>query len=511
MKKNRSFLLIIFTIMACSMLNPSQVDKSWGSGILMCIYGRVINSDTGEGVAGTEIIIHGKSHIAILSTITNENGDFCIKKVPEGFYTISRRAILRTCPEDLIIKSIPDEINVPVRKNIYGLEIVLHKGPAVCGKVFGPDGVTPIKGAAIAVDAWFRGRKKFVYTDEDGRYTARGLVEGKRMVVAEKEGYAIEAASVDLQAGEMVEDVNFILGRGKISVKGKITSADTNQGLQNATIYFIYTLEGPKYSGGFDESDEDGNYSLMGLQEPGKFKVNIIIEEYESIRTEVELKIGENILDFTLQPELVKKKTEETALESSGASTNTQNCQNCVIDENKLEEGQKLVCKNLSENNVYKKCIDADTITCMRNRCDSDSNKRNYVIVCTNDDCKTDTSDSRNNTWGYITPESVNMDEKEKGIIYVCINNNKGSDTKQFEQILVHELFHLCDKQGTEISAYIRGFCSDWRAYQMMVCLNEGNKDNDKVKYYERKASENENECKRLRKNKIMSFQSNCA
>jgi hypothetical protein len=307
--KNRLFLLIIFFITACSILSFSQVDKSWGSGILMSVCGRVINSDTGEGVAGTEIIIHGKSHVAILSTFTDKNGDFCIRKVPEGYYTISRRAILRTCPGELIIKSILDEIEVHVGKNIHGLEIVLHKGPAVSGRVFGPDGVTPIKGAAVSLDKWFRGRKEKVYTDEDGKYTAKGLVEGERMVFADKNGYAFESVTVNLKAGEMVENVDFILGRGKISVKGKIITADTNQGLKNAYISFMYTLIGPKYSDGCAETDEDGNYSIIGLLEPGKFEVSIIVEEYEFNDIEVELKIGENILDFKLEPELTEKKT----------------------------------------------------------------------------------------------------------------------------------------------------------------------------------------------------------
>ena len=501
--KNRLFWLTLF-IIACSMLNYTQVDKSWGSGILMKVCGRVINSDTGEGVASTEIIIHGKSHVAILSTFTDKNGYFCIRKVPEGFYTISRRAILRTCPGELIIKSIPDEIEVPVGKNIHELEILLHKGPAVSGRVFGPDGVTPIKGAAVSLDEWFRGRKEKVYTDDDGRYTAKGLVEGERMVFAEKDGYALEAATVNLQAGEVLENVNFILGRGKISVKGKIITADTNQGLKNAYISFMYTLIGPKYSDGFAETDEDGNYSLIGLLEPGRFKVTIILEEYESLRTEVELKIGENILDFKLQPKLSKKKTRETALESRGASSNTQNCHNCVIDENKLEEGQKLLCKNLSENNIYIKCIDPGTLNCMRNRCDSDSNKRNYVIVCTNEYCDTNPDDSRNNTKGYVSLGSVNMDENAEGRVYVCINNNKGSGAKQFEQILIHELFHLCDKQAKDVSAYVRGICSDWRDYQMMFCIY-------RTEYYKNKAKEYGEKCNRLRKNKAMSFHYNFA
>jgi hypothetical protein len=463
----------------------------------MSVCGRVINSDTGEGVEGTEIIIHGKFHVAILSTVTDKNGDFCIRKVPEGFYTISRRAILRTCPGELIIKSISDEIEVHVGKNIHELEILLHKGPSVSGRVFGPDGVTPIKGAAIALDVWFHGRKKFVYTDDDGRYTAKGLVDGQRTVLAEKDGYAIEAVSVDLQAGETVENVNFILGSGKISVNGKITAADTNIGIKNAKLYFIYTLEGPKYSGGFAKTDEDGNYSLIGLLEPGKFEVSIILEGYEFNETEFELKSGKNILDFKLEPKLDKKKTRKISLESRGASSNTLNCQNCVIDENKLEEGQEDACKNLSTNNDYIKCIDTNTLTCMRNRCDS--KKRNYVIVCTNDDCETDPDDSRNNTKGYVSLGSVNMDENAGAIIHVCINNNKGSDKKQFEKLLIHELFHLCDKQAKEQSAYVRGICSDWRDYQMMFCIY-------KNEYYEDKAKEFKNECKRLKKNKTMSF-----
>jgi hypothetical protein len=487
--KNPIFLLVIFSIMASSMLNPGQVDKSWGSGILMSVCGRVVNSDTGEGVAGTEIIIHGKSHVAILSAITNKNGDFFIRRVPEGFYTISRRAILRTCPGDLIIKSIPDEVKVPVGRNIYRLEIVLHKGPVVSGRVFGPDGVTPLKGASVAVDAWFHGRKKYVFTDEGGRYTARGLVEGKRMVIAEKEGYALEAVSVDLKAGEMVENVNFILGTGKISVKGKIASADTNQGLKDATIDFIYTLVGPKYSAGSAVTDIDGNYSLIGLLEPGKFEVCIILEEYEIIETEVELKIGENVLDFKLQPKLSKKKTRKISLESRGASSNTQNCHSCEIDEDELEKGQEDACKNLSTNSDYIKCIkDPGTLNCMRNRCQ----RKNYVIVCTNKDCETDPDDSSNNTNGYVSLGSVNMDENAGGIIHICINNNKGSDAKQFEKILVHELFHLCDKQATEVSAYIRYFCSEWRNLQMMFCIY-------KSEYYKKKARKNKRECNRLK------------
>jgi hypothetical protein len=494
--KNRLFILIIFLTIAGSMSSYTQVDKSWGSGILMKVCGRVINSDTGEGVAGTEIIIHGKSHVAILSTFTYPNGEFCIRKLPEGFYTISRRAILRTCPGELIIKSIPGEIEVHVGKNIHGLEIVLHKGPAVSGRVFGPDGVTPIKGAAVSLDAWFHGRKKFVYTDENGIYTAKGLVEGERMVIAEKDGYALEAATVNLQAGEMLENVNFILGRGKISVKGKIAAADTNQGLKNAAIDFIYTSVGSKYSAGFAETDEEGNYSIIGLLEPGKFEVCIILEEYEIIETEVELKSGENIFDFKLEPKLDKKKTSKISLESRGASSNTQNCHNCEIDEDELEKGQEEVCKNLSTNSVYIKCIkDPGTLNCMRNRCQ----RKNYVIVCTNKDCETDPDDSSNNTKGYVSLGSVNMDENAGAIIHVCIKNNKESEAKQFEEILIHELFHLCDKQAVEPSAYVSYYCSEWRAYRMMFCIY-------KSENYKKKARENKRECDRLKKNKTMSY-----
>jgi hypothetical protein len=497
--KNRLFLLIIFLITIGSILSFSQVDKSWGSGILMFVCGKVINSDTGEGVPGTEIIIHGKSHVAILSTFTDKNGYFCIRKVPEGFYTISRSAILRTCPGELIIKSIPAEIEVPVGKNIHGLEIVLHKGPSVSGRVFGPDGLTPIKGAAISLDEWFHGRKEKVYTDEDGRYTAKGLVEGERMVFAKKGGYAIGAATVELQAGEMVENVNFILGRGKISVKGKITAADTNQGLKNAAIDFMYKLLGPKYSVGFAETDKDGNYSIIGLLEPGKFESCIILEGYEIIETEIELKIGENILDFKLQPKLSKKKTRETAFDSKGASSNTQNCHNCEINEDELEKGQEEACKNLSTNSDYIKCIkDPGTLNCMRNRCQ----RKNYVIVCTNKDCETDPDDSSNNTNGYVSLGSVNMDENAGEIIHVCIKNNKESDAKQFEQILIHELFHLCDKHATEQSAYVKGICSDWRNYQMMFCIYNN-------EYYKKKEREREWDCNRLKSKKTISFQSN--
>jgi hypothetical protein len=84
------------------------------------------------------------------------------------------------------------------------------------------------------------------------------------------------------------------------------------------------------------------------------------------------------------------------------------------------------------------------------------------------------------------------MDENAEGRVYVCINNNKGSDAKQFEKILVHELFHLCDKQATEPSAYIRYFCSEWRNLQMMFCIY-------KNENYKNDATKNEKECNRLK------------
>ncbi|MCP4148231.1 MAG: hypothetical protein GY757_10825, partial [bacterium] len=186
--------------------------------------------------------------------------------------------------------------------------------------MFHSDGITPAKRAAISRARWFHGRAKYVYTDENGKYTIIGLSGGRKQVLADLDGYTVISGEVDVQVGKAVENIDFILGQGKISVKGKILSAIDNREIENATIFFLSRKTGEKYSGGEDKSDNNGNYSILGFLEPGKFKVSIIHDEFVSIRTEVELKPGENNLDFEMQPEKAsEKKMSRTSADAMGS------------------------------------------------------------------------------------------------------------------------------------------------------------------------------------------------
>ncbi|MCP4156597.1 MAG: carboxypeptidase regulatory-like domain-containing protein [bacterium] len=188
------------------------------------------------------------------------------------------------------------------------IKIYLKKGGSISGRVFHPDGITPAKRAAVSRARWFYGRAENVYTDENGKYTIIGLSGGRKQVLADLDGYTVELREVDVQVGKAVENIDFILGQGKVSVKGKILSATDNREIENAKIYFFSRMTGEKYSGGDDRSDNNGNYSILGFLEPGKFEVSIIHEEYEILETVVELKPGENNLDFEMQPEKASEK-----------------------------------------------------------------------------------------------------------------------------------------------------------------------------------------------------------
>ncbi|MCP4151697.1 MAG: hypothetical protein GY757_28395, partial [bacterium] len=311
-EKGFSFIIILlFLVLGCSFFARTaneQRRKYTGSGLYMMVCGKIINRDTGKGVPGVDVMILGEG---IHRTVSDRNGNFCFLKVPHGEYGFSSMSIHATCPEDLFIDSLPGEITVMDGKNIMNIKIYLKKGGSISGRVFHPDGITPVKRVRISRDKWFYGRTQYVYTDGNGRYEIIGLNSGSKNVLARIDGYAFEARKVDVYEGKTVENVDFILGRGKVSVKGKILSNMDNQEIPKAKIFFHAFKTGENYTGGSDNSNKNGKYSVIGLLGPGKFEVCIIHEEYEILETVVELKPGDNNFDFKLEPEKASKKNSQ--------------------------------------------------------------------------------------------------------------------------------------------------------------------------------------------------------
>lgn len=289
----------------------TQRDQDTSSENYISISGRIINRETGKGIPGLDIEIfniHGGNDFECK---TDQDGNFKIENVPKGVYTFETFKLYSGCPKDLVFTEMPKDIDVSSGKSIKNLKIYLQRGAIISGYVYGPDGVTPLKNIELEISPWPSRVSSTTVTDDKGKYIFTGIEGGKMTIFQNSPGYEIESVCRKVKPGNTYENVNFILGTGKVSVKGKVVSAENNQVVTGAHVYFMYRKIYENYSSGVAETDSNGDYSLLGLKYPGTFQLSIVKEGYQSKNHGVELNWGENILDFILYPVKKIEKEEE--------------------------------------------------------------------------------------------------------------------------------------------------------------------------------------------------------
>ena len=456
---NLAGLLILVLIFSfCFNLFGTGAENS-ANGIYMKVSGKVIQSETGKGVSGVRIdifdIITGESY----DGTTNRNGNFVIRMVPQGIYKISEAFINMSCPEELIVYEMPEIIKVSTGRNIVDLNIYLQRGSIISGYVYASDGVTPLKDVEISVDPWIYGKVESVFTDSQGKYVMKGIEQGDKLIHASGQGFEHESIELEVNEGENYENINFILGRGNVSVKGKVSSLIDNQGVKDAFVFLIYQYTNHKYSSGWAKTNENGEYSIIGLKYPGTFELSIVHEEYDEDDSYVSLNKGENILNLELESKIVSRMSQTSSKSSRNQNkSNTKDCECNPLYNHDYDAIQNDMCGKLNEKGD---CIgDSIVLECLKYRC----NKRNYIIVC-DPYCPPKKS-------ARIYEADLNIGEKKEARIFLCTNNTIHSKSEIKEAIL-HELFHMCDRGGRRD----RTSCAEWRDFRAMYCIFKNYKD----------------------------------
>lgn len=423
------------------------------NGIYMKVSGRVIRTDSLKGVEGVYIRVFDASTGESGEAISDYNGYFEIKRVPSGIYQVLVEPIHRTCPVDLILERELKSFEICIGRNITNLNIFLIKGASISGKVFGPDGITPITQGKVVVSPAFRGKLRRVDLDNEGRFQIFGLgslnsEEFDCKLLAKAPGYANSFKLVKLIKGEQKMNVNFIVCKGDINVKGKIISLVDNQPLKNAEIHIIsINRNSNKLADGFAITDDYGNYSIIGFENTGEIEVSVFHDNYQMIEVIYELKRGENVFNFEMIPkdenikndsQLKKNSSTQITDKTTGDDFDICECENDKLFKTYLD----IICRLIKEDS--NKCIKfSPTLKCLKEKC----RKFSVRIIC-----KKKCPPNQFGTVPCGTTDAMNIDINQKSEVIICFNANTECGDIHPLNTVFHELFHTCDREAEENS-----------------------------------------------------------
>jgi protocatechuate 3,4-dioxygenase beta subunit len=227
--------------------------------------GRVIDSETGQGVSNARVVLIGE-HVYEETALTTTEGYFLFENVP---YDIGQGVIYARKDEDWSEYML-------VRRNTREVVLTLDAPGRINGGVVSETSDEPVPGCTV------RARPRFVSgfavettTGEDGTYEFENLPRGEYMVSAThpewfqppRRGYAFEPTEVTARSEEAV--FNEIEMHRKATILGRVLGPD-NRPARGAVVGVPTAFRG--YGGrSFEiaESDATGCFTLYGMSSGG--------------------------------------------------------------------------------------------------------------------------------------------------------------------------------------------------------------------------------------------------
>lgn len=275
----------------------------------VALEGRVVDPQD-RPVAGAQVRVHSLSPLLQGRDRTLEeepilsaaDGSFSLSDLPRG------ESLMVFVDKTGYVTASLDNVEVPMPEP---LRVVLKPGSKVSGRVVNEAG-EPVAGAAVSltqISTQLVGIRAMpekpigsARSDADGQFTAEEIEAGKAHLTAFARGFLeADLPPFEVETGRDVEGLQVVLRRGAV-VTGRVTGTD-GTAVAGARVQLVQgsgRRTPATYLGGAT-TDGDGNYRLEGVAD-GSQSFSAEIEGFQRAVRDLEVRSGENRLDFRLEP-----------------------------------------------------------------------------------------------------------------------------------------------------------------------------------------------------------------
>ena len=267
--------------------------KWWDAGDIamptgLAVFGRVVDSTTGRPIADATVYVKPANQTLVVSptpgrergieTRTDPTGHYRIENAGSGIYTVG--AVAPGYAQDELA-------NVHIKADTDNrFDFELSTGVSIEGVVTDPEG-QPIPGAKIVAHAISSKKPLTVETrtDDAGRFALIGLIEGPYQLMLNAAGFV---ASEEKPILAPAQQEQYVMERqGKVRVR---VIASNNRQIRNYNLFvkgYVVAQETisnlphiPKHEVDARDLDDEGYYTVSGLDPDKQYKVEVFSKGY---------------------------------------------------------------------------------------------------------------------------------------------------------------------------------------------------------------------------------------
>jgi hypothetical protein len=321
------------------------------------IRGRVTAADTGKPLRRAQLTLVGTPAFQRYNTSTNARGEYELKGLPEGRYTlaVSRGGYLRVEYGERRPGDGGKPIQVAEGQHVDRIDVALPRAGIISGRLVDETG-EPIAGVSVYAmrQSYYLGRRRLVPmghvvpTDDTGHYRLLGLEPGEYYVMATARdtwtvkgpppyvaGYAVtyfpgaanatSAQRVQVGSGREVPNTDFALVASRTAtLSGIATRADGSPaagGSVSLSQNIMGPLGGSSWSAAGTTAGSDGSWKLEKIS-PGEYELSLSVDERDRGRQRTSMQVfvqGADISGISLAADPGAEVSGEVITENGGA------------------------------------------------------------------------------------------------------------------------------------------------------------------------------------------------